>query len=77
MLTNEDITQIKKLFEENNIVLVQKIDMGVDKKLKPILKELRKLRKDLNVTITSFDRELIHTIHRIDTHLNIPPLQAN
>lgn len=84
MLTKGDLTEIKQLFGENNDVLLQKIDMGIDKKLekrfKPILKELRKLRKDLHVTITSFDREIIDTRHRVDPiedHLNLPPLQAN
>ncbi len=83
MLTKEDITEIKQLFGENNEILLQKIDMGVDKKLEkrltPILKELRKLRKDLNVTITSFDREIIDTrrrVDRIEDHFQLPPLQT-
>lgn len=84
MLTKGDLIEIKQLFGENNGILLQKIDMGVDKKLEkrltPILKELRKLRKDLNVTITSFDREIIDTRRRVDhieDHLQLPPIQAN
>jgi len=83
MLIKEDITEIKHLFGENNEILLPKIDMGVDKKLEkrltPILKELRKLRKDLNVTITSFDREIIDTrrrVDRIEDHLQLPSLQT-
>lgn len=84
MLTKGDLIEIKQLFGENNDILLQRIDVGTDKKLekrlKPILKELRKLRKDLKVTITSFDREIIDTMRRadrIEDHLQLPPLQAN
>lgn len=83
MLTKEDITEIKQLFGENNEILLQKLTWELirnsKKRLTPILKELRKLRKDLNVTITSFDREIIDTrrrVDRIEDHFQLPPLQT-
>lgn len=67
MLTKDDLQAIQQIVKK---------EIGAE--TKPIKKELRKMRKDLNITITSFDREIIDTrrrVDRIETHL--PPLQAN
>lgn len=72
MLTRDDLQAIQQ------IVKVEVKD-GLSVGLKPIQRELRKLRKDLNVTITSFDRDITDTrrrVDRIEDRLNLPPLQA-
>lgn len=77
MLTKDDLQAIQQIVK---VEVKKEIKDGFSVGLKPIHKELRKLRKDLNVTITSFDREIIDTRHRVDRiedRLNLPPLQAN
>lgn len=77
MLTKDDLQAIQQIVK---IEVKKELKDGLTVGLKPIQKELRKLRKDLNVTITSFDSEIINTRHRVDRiedHLNLPPLQAN
>lgn len=66
MLTKDDLQAIKSI--------VQK---GVQKETKPINKRLKKIEKDLSVTIKFFDHEHLHVVKRadrIERHLQLPPL---
>ncbi|MEK7078623.1 MAG: hypothetical protein AAB929_01005 [Patescibacteria group bacterium] len=77
MLTRDDLQAIQQIVK---VEVKKEIKNGLSVGLKPIYKELRKLRKDLNITITSFDNEIIDTrrrVDRIEDHLDLPPLQAN
>ena len=55
MLTKQDIQTISDLLDKN---LEEKLEEKLEKKLKPIWKELRKLRKNLNITISTFDKDI-------------------
>lgn len=54
-----------------------RIDKKMDAKLKPIHQQLRKISKDIDVIISSFDREYLELrgrIERIEQYLKLPRL---
>ena len=63
MLTRDDLQAIQQIVK---VEVKKKLRTACLWVLKPIYKELRKLRKDLNITITSFDNEIIDTRRRVD-----------
>lgn len=74
MLTQKDLSQIKKAFDER---LEKKAGPLIEKKLKPIEKNINSIKKDTSVIISFFDREVLRLrqrIDRIEEHLNLPPL---
>lgn len=63
----------KKLEEK----LDQKLEEKLDKKLKPIKKDIHKIKNDLDTVICHFDRRIISNITRIErleNHLRLPPV---
>ncbi len=92
MLTKDDLQAIQQIVRtevkaEIKAEVKKEIKEGLAVGLKPIQKnilslkkDVQKLRRDLNVTITSFDRDIIDTrrrVDRIEDHLQLPILQAN
>jgi hypothetical protein len=64
MLTKTDLTKLDKL---------------ISKRLKPIKSDIAKIRKDIDVIVSLFDREYMdirRRIERIEDHLNLPPLSS-
>ncbi|MBI3366127.1 hypothetical protein HY041_00670 [Candidatus Roizmanbacteria bacterium] len=73
MLTKNDLQAIQQIVGKT-------VKKEISAETKPINKELKKLRKDLNVVISSFDNDIIDTknrVARIEGHLHLPPLQSN
>lgn len=61
MLTQNDLRQIGEL---------------MDKKLKPVKKDIKEIRKSVNIIADYFDREalsLYSRVNRIERHLKLPP----
>lgn len=68
MLTNDDLQAIQQVVKK-----VVKKEIGLE--TKPIRKELQRLRKDLNVVISTFDNDIIDTklrVDRIEDKLHLP-----
>lgn len=71
MLTKIDLSQIRDVVREEVDTIV---DKKLDVKLKPIKKDLKYLKKTLDVFIDRTDREktkLEKRVVRIENHLNI------
>ena len=65
MLTNDDLQAIQRVVKKE-----------ISFEAKPIKKELQKLRKDINVVISTFDNDIIDTklrVDRIESNLHLPP----
>lgn len=65
MLTKDDLHAIRQIVKEE-----------IKEETNPIKKELKKLRKDLNVAITSFDDDITETklrVDRIEGNLHLTP----
>ena len=58
-LTSQDLQAIGDLIEE-------KLDQKLTQKLEPIKKDLRKIKKTLDESISFFDHELIDHVCRLD-----------
>lgn len=78
MLNNDDLKKIKGVvhdaIHEETPGIVEEI---VEKKLKPVNKDLRKIKKDITTIIDYFDRgqmKLEKRVDRIENHLSLPPL---
>lgn len=72
MLTKNDLTEIDK-------IVTQRIKTELKTELKPIKSDIAKMRKDIDVIISLFDREYLDLrkrVERIEDHLNLPPLAA-
>ncbi len=72
MLTKHDLAQIEEIVER---VVERKVEEIVEKKLAPIRRELKQIRKDLNLVIKVFDSEIYNLKNRttrIETHLKLP-----
>ncbi len=70
MLTKTDLDQIGKVIDES-------LDSKLDLKLRPIKKELRYIRKTVDVLVDRTDREetqLNKRVAKIESHLNIPQI---
>lgn len=68
MLTKSDITQIRE-------VIQGEIETAFDRELKPIKKDLRCLKKTLNIVIKNYDEgdvKLGRRVTRIEKHLGLP-----
>lgn len=91
MITDADIKKMKAVFATKEdlqtiqqtvaVVIREEVKKEIRVELSPIKKELQKLRKDLNVVITSFDSDIIETklrVDRIEGNLHLSPfiLQA-
>lgn len=54
------------------------VDQKLESALKPIKKDLSKLKKDMKTVINHFDHENIDLdkrVLRVENHLNLPPIQ--
>lgn len=72
MLTKTDLKDIGNLLDE-------RLDKQFKIKFKPIKSDISKIRKDIDVIISLFDREYINLrqrIERIEEHLNLPNLSS-
>lgn len=74
MLTKTDLQAIDNL-------IVKRVDEVVTKRIreehKPIRKDISKMRKDIDVMLSLFDREYVNLrsrVERIEEHLNIPSM---
>ena len=68
MLSNEDLQAIQKIVKTE-------VRKEIRIETQPIKKELQKLRKDLNVVISTFDNDIVETklrVDRIETKLHLP-----
>lgn len=88
MLTKRDLQAIKKLFitegdsikDDMKASLKQDIDAALDKHLKPIKRDIRKIRSDVEEVIDHFDRRDLHLqkrMKRVEDHLKLPSIPQN
>jgi len=81
MLTQDDLQAIQKIVKHeisDELMPVNSKLRLLQKDIAGIKKDVRKLKKDLDITITTFDHEMTDTklrVDRINTHLSLPPLQ--
>ena len=67
-------TKMDNKLEEKFGTFETKMDNKLETKLKPIHKKLNKLQRDLDATISLFDRDIVnhkHRIDRIEDHLHL------
>jgi len=77
MLTNDDLSAIRQVVKEEAGVVIKK---ELRRELNPIKKELKQLRSDLNVVISTFDNDIIETklrVDRVETHLHLSPIASH
>jgi Skp family chaperone for outer membrane proteins len=89
MLTKNDLqaiqqivrTEVKEIIKtEVKEIIKTEVKQQIRAEIKPIHGELKKLRKDLNAVITTFDGDIMETkkrVDRIEDHLHLPPMQSN
>ena len=68
MLTKNDLEQIKEI-----------VNSELSAGLKPIKKDIKKIREDINMIVDHFDRDYLEMrarIDRIERFLKIPPLTS-
>lgn len=71
MLTKTDLKQIDKLLTKR---ISSETSKSVKKELKPIKSDMSKVRKDVDVIITLFDREYVDLrkrVEAIEEHLQL------
>jgi len=71
MLTKGDLQAIKQ-------VVKNEVDESLDIKLKPIRKDMRKIKKDVKTLIDHFDKRDVRIqkrVKKIEEHLDFPPQQ--
>ena len=69
MLTKNDLSQIR-------VVVHEEVDVVVEKKIKPIKKDLGYLRKTLDLTVKNFDEgdiKLEKRVRKIEEHFSLTP----
>ncbi len=81
MLTKSDLSQIGKVVEKQIDSQVRPIVRDVvgeeiQKALKPVKRDLRKIKKDLEFAVGTLDRERWHLEKRFDSHITHPPVTA-
>lgn len=67
MLTKTDLSQIKKIVQEETTVVI-------GKKLKPIKQDIAQIRNDQKTIISFFDKEYLDLrkrVERIEEHLSL------
>ena len=72
MLTKSDLNQIRGVVHEEVEIVV---DERLDKKLKPIKKDLRYLKKTVDIIAKNYDEgdvRLERRVKRIEQHLHLP-----
>ena len=78
MLTKTDLSQIRKITRQETKAIVQQETKTITRKeLKPIKTDIAKIRKDIGVIISFFDKEYLelrHRVKRIEEHLNLSPM---
>ncbi len=66
MLNQKDLDAISAIIDQKlEEKLEQKLNQKFDQKLKPIFRELRKIRRDLSITISHFDNRLYDHENRL------------
>ncbi len=78
MLTKSDLQAIEKMIDHGNNALRVDLDASIDKKLEPLKKNIRKIRKGIDKVIDYFDQREVHLQKRVKTiedHLGFPPQQ--
>lgn len=74
MLTKSDIEVIKTLIRDGNDSVLGQFEVTFDKKLKPIKKDIRKIKKDVSSLIKRDDENDVYLhrrVLRIEEHLKI------
>jgi len=67
MLTKSDLNQIR-------VVVNEEVDAVVEKKLKPIKKDLRYLKKTVDLTVKNYDEgdiKLDRRVRKIEAHIGL------
>ena len=76
-LNQADINLLKKTFATKDDLKTFATKDDLNKKLKPIEKNIKKIKDDINMVIGFFDREYMSLkarVKRIEEFLKIPPL---
>lgn len=71
MLTKDDLLQIGKVVENK---IAEQVGPIVEKKLKPVKKQLKKLQRDQKIMLEQLDREQMNQrkrIIRLEEHVGI------
>lgn len=66
MLTNDDLQAIRGIVKEE-----------ISKELKPVKKDIRTMKADINILIGHFDKNDVYiekSVRRLETHLGFDPL---
>jgi len=72
MLTKNDLQAIREIVDER---LDAKLEEKLDKKLRPIKRNITKIKKNTETLIDHFDKrdiQLQKRVKRIEAHLNLP-----
>lgn len=72
MLTKSDLNQIRGVVHEEVEIVV---DERLDKKLKPIKKDLKYLKKTVDIIVKNYDEadvKLERRVRKIEQHLMLP-----
>lgn len=78
MLTKTDLSQIRAVVKEEikDTVKQSGLTLTLTLALKPIKKDLKKIRKDLEFAVGTLDRERWQLEKRFDSHTAHPPVSA-
>lgn len=77
MLTKTDLVQIKKVVKSELKTSATKTDLK--RELNPIRSDTAKMRKDIDVIISLFDRDYLEIrarVERIEQHLKLEPISV-
>jgi len=81
MLTKTDLQAIDNLFTRRlDEAITHRIDTLITKRirqeLKPVKKDISKIRKDMNLIVTFFDREYTTLRKRLEEHTHLPLISS-
>lgn len=89
MLTQGDFSQIQKIIVSETRKIIQEETPGIvrkivqeetpkiiQKELIPIKRDIKKIKKDVDIIVTTFDRDYVflrRRLDRLEDHLQLPP----
>jgi len=80
MLTKGDLEQIREIVrDESRAVVREDARIIMQEELVPVKKDIAKIRKDVGVMLSMFDREYVELrrrVERIEQHLSLPPVSS-